>query len=49
MKSGEDDDDDLVSVEFGKTSAFGKRLKDEHEDSGGSGVAIACPSKDASV
>ena len=49
VKKSGGDDDDQVSVEFGKTSAFGKRLKDEHEDSGGSGVAIACPSKDASV
>ena len=37
------------SVQFGETTAFGKRLADEQEDSGGSGVAIACPSKEATV
>jgi hypothetical protein len=41
--------DSADSIEFGTTTAFGKRLADEHEDSGGSGVAIACPSKEATV
>ncbi|KAL3776882.1 hypothetical protein ACHAWO_012097 [Cyclotella atomus] len=42
-------DEGDVDIEFGVTTAFGKRLADEHEDSGGSGVAIACPSNTATV
>lgn len=41
--------DSADSIQYGVTTAFGKRLADEHEDSGGSGVAIACPSNKATV
>lgn len=40
------------SIEFGKTTAFGKKLNidgNEGDESGGSGVAIACPCNRATV